>query len=127
MDVFKRNYLYHVGEPLNLCEMRKAAAMIEGKHDFKSFEASGGNPRETTVRTIYSLDIVQSEDDVIELHVRGDGFLYNMVRIITGTLVDIGTGRINAEDTAAIIEAEDRRYAGHTAPPYGLYLAEVYF
>lgn len=127
VDVFKRNYLYHVGEPLNLCEMRKAAAMIEGKHDFKSFEASGGNPRETTVRTIYSLDIVQSEDDVIELHVRGDGFLYNMVRIITGTLVDIGTGRINAEDTAAIIEAEDRRYAGHTAPPYGLYLAEVYF
>lgn len=127
VDVFKRNYLYHVAEPLNLAEMKKAAAMIEGTHDFKSFEASGGNPRETTVRTIYSLDVVQGEDDIIELHVRGDGFLYNMVRIITGTLVDIGTGRINVEDTAAIIEAKDRRCAGHTAPPYGLYLAEVYY
>lgn len=127
IDVFKRNYQYHVTGELDIEKMRKAASAIEGTHDFKSFEASGGNPRETTVRTIYSLDVIQAEDNMIELHVSGDGFLYNMVRIITGTLVDIGMGKIDAEDTAAIIEAKDRMRAGHTAPPYGLYLAEVYY
>ena len=63
----------------------------------------------------------------IELHVSGDGFLYNMVRIITGTLVDIGTGRIPLHDMKKILEAKNRSKAGHTAPPYGLYLAEVYY
>ena len=64
---------------------------------------------------------------MMQLHVSGDGFLYNMVRIITGTLVDVGCGRIRAEDMPEIIAAKDRTKAGHTAPPYGLYLAEVYY
>lgn len=125
-DVFKRNYLYQLDKPLDIDKMKRAAEYIKGTHDFKSFEASGGTPRETTVRTIFDAEIRACEQD-IELHISGDGFLYNMVRIITGTLVDIGTGKILPEDMKEILEAKDRRKAGHTAPPYGLYLAEVYY
>lgn len=129
VDLFQRNYVYHVPHELDLDAIRKAAKLIEGTHDFKCFEASGSNERETTVRTIYALDVVTREScpEEIEFHVSGDGFLYNMVRIITGTLVDVGTGRISPESITEIIEAKDRRNAGHTAPPYGLYLAEVFY
>lgn len=126
IDVFQRNYVYHVADKLNTAEMRKAAAAIAGTHDFKSFEASGGTERETTVRTVYSLDIIERAAD-IELHVSGDGFLYNMVRIIAGTLTEVGLGKLKSSDIPGIIEARDRSGAGHTAPPYGLYLAEVYY
>lgn len=124
-DVFVRNYVYHVAKPLDTDAMRRAAEYLKGTHDFKSFEAAGGTPRETTVRTIY--DISVTGDRNIEIHVSGDGFLYNMVRIITGTLTDIGAGKIAPEQMKAIIDAADRSAAGHTAPPYGLYLAEVYY
>jgi tRNA pseudouridine38-40 synthase len=137
-DIFMRNYMYHVAAPLDMDAMKTAAGYIVGTHDFKSFEASGGTPRETTVRTIFDIDIKENiyridnvnDGDIgrdIELHVSGDGFLYNMVRIITGTLVDIGTGRIPLYDMKKILEAKNRSKAGHTAPPYGLYLAEVYY
>lgn len=132
-DIFMRNYVYHVPDSLDTETMKKAAEAIRGTHDFKSFESSGGNVRETTVRTIYDIQVKETDlaDDpegrLIEIHVSGDGFLYNMVRIITGTLVDTGMGRISAADMPDIIEARDRRRAGHTAPPYGLYLAEVYY
>ena len=125
VDVFLRNYVYHVDKPLDVEAMQKAAGFLKGTHDFKSFEASGGNPRETTVRTIFDAEV--SGEEQIEIAVSGDGFLYNMVRIITGTLVDIGQGKIAPEDMEKIIEAKDRTKAGHTAPPYGLYLAEVYY
>lgn len=125
IDIFKRNYVYHVEKPLDIDKMRVAAKALKGKHDFKSFESSGGNPRETTVRTIFDIDI--SEGQLIRINVSGDGFLYNMVRIITGTLVDIGLGKMSEEEMIDIIEAKDRTKAGHTAPPYGLYLAEVYY
>ena len=124
-DVFVRNYVYHVAKPLDTDAMRRAAEYLKGTHDFKSFEAAGGTPRETTVRTIY--DISVTGDRNIEIHVSGDGFLYNMVRIITGTLTDIGAGKSAPEQMKAIIDAADRSAAGHTAPPYGLYLAEVYY
>lgn len=139
IDVFARNYVYHVGETLDIEAMKKAAEYLKGTHDFKSFESSGGNPRETTVRTIFDAEVsvkkAITEDATgqsfmagdIEIAVSGDGFLYNMVRIITGTLVDIGRGKIAPEDMEIIIEAADRTKAGHTAPPYGLYLAEVYY
>ena len=113
--------------------MKAAAEKIVGTHDFKSFESSGGNPRETTVRTIFDLDIREGEYDpvkkgrTIEISVTGDGFLYNMVRIITGTLVDIGLERIGFKQIGDIMNACDRRNAGHTAPPFGLYLAQVYY
>lgn len=137
INVFERNYVYHVDKPLDIEKMRQAAEKLKGTHDFKSFEASGGTPRETTVRTVFDVDIrtyekgqgsadSRSTGKIIEIHVSGDGFLYNMVRIITGTLVDIGTGRLTT-DMDDILKSVDRRAAGHTAPPYGLYLAEVYY
>ena len=129
--VFDRNYIYHVKETLDVEAMKKAAKLLEGTHDFKSFEAAGGNPRETTVRTIMSAEVLAAEETggqrSIEFHVRGDGFLYNMVRIITGTLVEIGQGKRRPEEIREIIEAKDRTRAGHTAPPNGLYLATVFY
>lgn len=131
ISVFQRSYIYHVADFLDTEKMRTAAAMLRGTHDFKSFEASGGTPRQSTVRSIFAADIIESshadgEGRSIELHISGDGFLYNMVRIITGTLVDIGSGRLE-RSMADIIKAADRQAAGHTAPPYGLYLSEVYY
>ena len=127
IDVFSRNHVYHVDRPLDVDAMKAGAAALKGTHDFKSFESSGGNPRETTVRTIFGIEVTGESAGQIEVAVSGDGFLYNMVRIITGTLVDIGHGKIVPEDMIDIIEAADRTKAGHTAPPYGLYLAEVYY
>ncbi|MDD2216866.1 MAG: tRNA pseudouridine(38-40) synthase TruA [Eubacteriales bacterium] len=125
-SVFARNYSYFIKDPLDVALMSEAAAHIVGKHDFKCFEAAGGNPRETTVRTITALEVTEA-DGGITLAVTGDGFLYNMVRIITGTLVDVGSGRIRPDEIPGIITSCDRQNAGHTAPPQGLYLAEVYF
>lgn len=135
VDVFKRNYVYYVKPKLDVEAMRRAAEYLLGTHDFKSFEAAGSTPRETTVRTIYGARI-ETEPEIntgggkstnLTFYIKGDGFLYNMVRIITGTLVDIGLGKIQAETLPEIIEAMDRSRAGHTAPPYGLYLSEVYY
>lgn len=135
INVFDRNYVYHVKHELDVDAMTAGARALVGTHDFKSFEASGGNPRETTVRTIFGADIEvdESVDPLghtgrnINLYIKGDGFLYNMVRIITGTLVDMGLGRISPDEMTGIITAADRTRAGHTAPPYGLYLAEVFY
>ncbi|MDO4197342.1 MAG: tRNA pseudouridine(38-40) synthase TruA [Prevotellaceae bacterium] len=132
VDIFRRNYVYHVGEPLDVEAMRQAAGMLVGTHDFKSFEAAGSTPRETTVRTIYDARIEEKNSDDgrgrdVTLYIRGDGFLYNMVRIITGTLVDMGLGRIPPETMDLIMEAKDRSRGGHTAPPCGLYLSEVFY
>ena len=128
MPVFLRNYRYHVREPLDVDAMALAAECITGTHDFACFQAAGGIPRETTVRTIWSLEVAREpESGDISIEVRGDGFLYNMVRIITGTLVEAGQGKISPEDIDTMIAEKDRRLAGHTAPPQGLYLAEVYY
>ena len=88
---------------------------------------AGGNPRQTTVRTVTRLDITESADDEIVMEITGDGFLYNMVRIIAGTLVEVGSGMRPATEMPEIIRSADRRRAGHTAPPGGLYLKEVYY
>ena len=126
LPVFKRNYCYHVKKNLDVEAMRRAAKYIAGTHDFACFQAAGGNKRETTVRTIYGLDIIQKES-IIDIEISGDGFLYNMVRIIVGTLVEVGLGKRNPESVKDIINSEDRQQAGHTAPPQGLYLVEVYY
>lgn len=141
-DVFRRNYVYHTGRLLppgeRLAEdaMDRAAKMLIGSHDFKSFESSGGTPRATTVRTIFDAGVYRAEKadpesgiqpgEVI-FEISGDGFLYNMVRILTGTLMEIGAGRRSPDEMEQIIQAADRAAAGHTAPPYGLYLKEVYY
>lgn len=125
-DIFRRNYCYHVKTPLNVELMREAAGMIEGTHDFACFQAAGGNVRETTVRTIHKLEIIRKGKD-LWIEVSGDGFLYNMVRIIVGTLVEVGQGKIRPEEIRNIISSCDRQNAGHTAPAEGLYLVEIYY
>ena len=125
-DIFRRNYCWQIDRCLDAEAMSKAAGHIAGTHDFACFQASGGQERETTVRTIYSLDVCRNDEE-IEISVTGDGFLYNMVRIITGTLVEVGKGRMAPEYIEEIISSKDRTKAGPTAPPQGLYLAEVYY
>lgn len=125
-DIFRRRYCYQVLQPLDIEAMRKAAAYIVGTHDFKCFQAAGGEEKETTVRTIYRLDIDRRGDDVV-IEISGDGFLYNMVRIITGTLTEVGLGRRRPQELAGILASRDRQQAGHTAPATGLYLVEVYY
>lgn len=126
MPVFLRNYRYLVEQPLDSRAMNDAAELIVGTHDFRCFQATGSYERETTVRTIHSCTVCANGSDVV-IEVAGDGFLYNMVRIITGTLVETGLGKRAAADMTAVIESGDRTRAGHTAPPQGLYLAEVYY
>lgn len=131
VNAFESRYCYEVSEGLDFEAMQKAATYIKGEHDFKCFQASGSDEKLTTVRTIFDIQVLKNEpgDSNIEyeLIVSGDGFLYNMVRIITGTLVDVGAGKIPPEELPAIIEGRDRTRAGHTAPPQGLYLAKVYY
>jgi len=127
-DIFVRNraFQYPGAGSLDIDKMRDAAAYIVGTHDFKCFETSGGTPRETTVRTVSSLTVSEEENSII-IEISGDGFLYNMVRIITGTLVEAGDGRRTPESVRDAIESRDRGRAGFTAPPQGLYLKEIYF
>lgn len=126
MPVFLRNYRYQVKRPLKVNAMAEAARYIQGTHDFACFQAAGGTPRETTIRTIHGISVDSFGDD-IAIAVTGDGFLYNMVRIIAGTLVDVGLGKLRAADVREIISSCDRTKAGHTAPPQGLTMADVYF
>lgn len=149
-DIMKRNYCYQVNSHLDLKAMKEAASYLEGEQDFKTFMAAGGKEMESTVRTIYKATFReepfesnyiqkskklrspgQMEDDRCDrwifFEIIGNGFLYNMVRIIIGTLVDIGMGKISAKSMKEIIESLDRRNAGHTAPPQGLYLVEAYY
>ena len=160
MPVFLRNYRYHVRKPLDIAAMQAAADRICGTHDFACFQAAGGTPRKTTVRTVHSLTVSAGAGEAaaqaptpgaaaipgtgeptpqaamtapeqgagdIAIEIAGDGFLYNMVRIITGTLVEVGLGKIAPEEIDRIIEGKDRRAAGHTAPAQGLFLVEVYY
>ena len=125
-DIFRRNMAFQLADSLDHAAMREGARFIAGTHDFKSFEASGGNPRETTVRTISDLTI-EEEGDRTVIEVTGDGFLYNMVRIMVGTLVEVGTGKRTPDEIRCILDGRDRQLAGFTAPPQGLYLKEIYF
>lgn len=114
-------YFYHY--PLRLEKMQRAARHLVGEHDFKSFCAVNAQVR-TTVRTIYACD-VEREGDIITIRVIGNGFLYNMVRIIAGTLIRVGGGEIEPEEIAAILAARDRGAAGPTAPAHGLTMIGV--
>lgn len=124
-DAFRGKYSWHYKYPLDLEKMRAAAEAFVGEHDFIGF-ASAGFSVKTTVRTIYSLT-VDRDKDMITIDICGNGFLYNMVRIIAGTLVYAGSGRIDPLKTAEIIESKRRENAGITAPPRGLCLKEVYY
>ena len=125
IDIFRRNYVYQVVKPLDIDHMREMAALITGTRDFKCFQAAGGEEKQTTVRTIYDIKIDTGKD--IQIEITGDSFLYNMVRIITGTLVEAGLGKRHPRSVTSVIDSGDRQNAGFTAPPQGLYLAEVYY
>lgn len=112
----RTSYFYHY--PLDVSAMQKAAAYLVGEHDFTSF-ASVHAQTNTYVRMIYALDVV-SEGDMIRIRVQGNGFLYNMVRIIAGTLIQVGAGIKKPEDMESILAGKDRELAGPTAPAHGL-------
>lgn len=112
----RTSYFYHY--PLDVRAMQKAAAYLVGEHDFTSF-ASVHAQTNTYVRMIYALDVVR-EGDMIRIRVQGNGFLYNMVRIIAGTLIQVGAGIKKPEDMESILAGKDRELAGPTAPAHGL-------
>ena len=122
-NVFERKYIYDLDHPLDVERMRQAARFLVGEHDFRSF-CTMKPETDSTVRTIYSLD-VERENDMITLRVRGNGFLYNMVRIIAGTLIRVGGGSFEPEYVKEILDAKDRNMAGETARPEGLTLVEI--
>ncbi|MDP4118132.1 MAG: tRNA pseudouridine(38-40) synthase TruA [Bacillota bacterium] len=122
-DVFGRRTRYTFTEPLDVDKMREAAGKLCGTHDFMAF-CSNKKSKKSTVRTLYSIDIRQTKNE-LKLTFRGDGFLYNMVRIMTGTLLEIGEGKKKAGDIEKIFKSLSRENAGATAPAEGLTLAEV--
>ncbi len=119
-----RRYVWHYpAAELNVAAMRNAGAALVGRHDFAAFETAGSQ-RATTVRTVTQLD-VSTCGERIDIEVTGDGFLYNMVRTIAGTLVEVGRGARPAEWVAEVLASRDRKQAGPTAPPQGLVLVRV--
>lgn len=118
-----RNLEYSYPFKLDAEKMKQASKYFEGEHDFKAFKSSGTSSK-NSVRTIYKA-IVKQEGEKIIIELTENGFLYNMVRIISGTLLDVGLGKIQAEEIPEIIESKDRQRAGKTLPAHGLYLVEV--
>jgi tRNA pseudouridine38-40 synthase len=126
-SVFDRHYAWHYPQPLNAADMHEAGQALLGQHDFSSFETAGSE-RADSVRTIHTLTATRGNGELtdrITVDVSGDGFLYNMVRTIVGTLVEVGDGSRRVEWPAAVLAARDRRAAGQTAPPHGLFLVSV--
>lgn len=124
-DVFRRNYAYHFPYRLKVQEMKEAVHYLIGTHDFTSF-CSAKTESENKIRTIYEADIWEEDDEMIFCFV-GSGFLYNMVRILVGTLLEVGEGKRKPGELKQILEAKDRRFAGKTVPGNGLYLWKVYY
>lgn len=122
-DVFERKYIYGLGSPLDVDAMQKAAKLLEGTHDFKGY-CSLKKMKKSTVRTLEQL-AVKTEGTRVFLDFTGNGFLYNMVRILTGTLIEVGLHTRTAESVREALESGDRALAGKTAPAEGLFLLEV--
>ena len=122
-DVFQRNYYYGLGERLDVSAMKAAAGLLTGTHDFKSF-CGNKKMKKSTIRTIESICFYRMGSR-IHISFTGNGFLQQMVRILSGTLIEVGTGKRKPEEMAAILEAGDRSMAGFTAPPEGLFLEKV--
>lgn len=124
---FLRDTTHHVSAPLDIEAMKKGASYLTGTHDFKSF-CSNKRMKKSSIRTIYDIQFEQlSSEELITITFHGNGFLYNMVRIMTGTLIEIGLGERSPEDIEKVLEGLDRSLAGHTAPANGLFLVEVIY
>jgi tRNA pseudouridine38-40 synthase len=124
-DPFKDKYYCHYPYELNVDDIRKAMKYFLGTHDFRTFMASGSQVS-NTIRTIHEFRL-KAEGNILEFSITGDGFLYNMVRIIIGTLFQVGRGKVPVNEIQGIIEAKDRSAAKWTAPAQGLYLKEVLY
>jgi tRNA pseudouridine38-40 synthase len=137
--LWERHFVHHVWTPLDLAAMNEAAALLVGEHDFAAF-AAAGHGRQSTIRTIHACRIVDEgpiaaphQPDVpewarrVRIEVSGNGFLWNMVRIIAGTLAEVGRGHLGPGDIAAALESGDRRRAGPTFPPTGLCLEWILY
>ena len=125
LNPFLRNYAYHFPFDVNVENIKKAVGFFEGTHDFSGFMTQGSSQK-TTVRTVNYLK-VRSYEDIIEFEINANAYLYNMVRIISGTLLYVGTGRICWESIPEVIKSCDRTRAGITAEPQGLYLKEILY
>ena len=124
-DVFRRRFQYRVEEHLDVAAIKRAAEYLTGTHDFRAF-CSNKRYKKSTVRTVTAIDLAVEGADMTITY-RGDGFLYNMVRILTGTLLEVGLGERRPEEMTAILESLDRTRAGKTAPAQGLTLVEVIY
>ncbi|AKL97020.1 tRNA pseudouridine synthase A [Clostridium aceticum] len=120
-----RNYSYHFPYQLELDKMEKAAGLLIGTHDFKGFMSSGSSVK-STVRSIYAIKIEKNKNS-IWMTFEGSGFLYNMVRIMVGTLLEVGNGRRSMEAVQEALKLGNREKAGHKAPPQGLFLDKVFY
>lgn len=118
-----RDLEYHFPIKLDVEKMKRAAKYFEGEHDFSGFKASGTSAK-NSVRTIYKAEVKENGERIL-IELTGNGFLYNMVRIISGTLLEVGLGKIEADNIPDIIESKNRQNAGKTLPAHGLYLVEV--
>ena len=122
----RRHFSYHVPQALDLGAMRQAALLLQGQHDFKAFQAVGSSVK-STVRHLHRLAVEEQEAGRVLILAEGDGFLYNMVRILVGTLLEVGLGKRSAVEMEAILASRDRSQAGPTVPPYGLCLEKVFY
>jgi len=120
-----RNYVYHYKRMLDIDKMQQASKYFIGTHDFTAFKNTGSSVK-TSVRTITQSEVVKC-GDIVKYYVAGDGFLYNMVRIMVGTLLEVGSGKILPEDITKILSSKDRTKAGKSVPAAGLCLEEVYY
>ena len=120
-----KNLEYHIPNKLDVEKMQEAVKYFEGEHDFKAFKASGTSSK-SSIRIIYKAEVKKDEEKIV-IELTGNGFLYNMVRIMVGTLVNVGKGIWRPEQVAEIIAAQNRDAAGPTAPPQGLFLTDVYY
>jgi len=124
-SVFTRNYVYNIKSYIDFKKIRKAAPLLVGTHDFASFQNSGSDVSKT-VRTIKKIDIINTGEEY-HFDIKGSGFLYKMVRIMMGTFIEIGQGKIKLDDLEKIIDGQKRHRAGFTAPAKGLTLMKVYY
>ena len=124
-NVFERKYTFKFTDKLNFDKMKEASLLLLGEHDFTSF-CSNKHMKKSAVRNLKSIDFVR-EGNELRLFLTGDGFLYNMVRIIVGTLLQVGTGKIEVSAMPEILAAKDRNAAGPTAPAQGLFLWKLYY
>jgi tRNA pseudouridine38-40 synthase len=123
-SVFLREYAWHISQPLDLGEMKKAAQRLIGEYDFSSFR-SVGTPTRTAVRNVIRAEWKRDREGLLTFEIEANGFLKQMVRAIVGTLVEVGKKKITPEDFGQILESRDRTKAGPTAPAHGLFLKEV--